>query len=375
MKNTVAIIGSHPRTRDMYDHSRTDADVWCFNEAVSAGSLPGATLVFQMHVPEIFRNPANRQDPGHYEWLKTQTACEIVMQEQYPDVPRSTAYPLDDALALGARYFTSSAAYAIALAILRGYKRIELYGVEMESDTEYRYQREGVAYWRGVAEGRGIEFIDTSNILKAPLYGYEGEVALSYDLIAGRIDEVQPDLQKALDVYNAARAECNQALLDALQNNDFGDPLKLAIKKQGQAIFQYGFLQGIRDENKRYKDKADIMTSATGDFVFSRQEFEQAAAAVRNQKQEAETNSNMLAGAVMGLLKSIPAANYARRKRRMDAELGPALAQYFEQAAYAGIYAGVYNENLRYMALLDDKIKAAGGAKSEAVLLQGMVTA
>ena len=71
---TLAIIGSHTRTREAFDFNRTDADVWLFNEAYSNKEnvwAKRADAVFQLHDPIIWKNPKNRNDPKHYDWLKS----------------------------------------------------------------------------------------------------------------------------------------------------------------------------------------------------------------------------------------------------------------------------------------------------------------
>lgn len=57
-------------------------------------------------------------------------------------------------------YFTSTAAYAIAYAILEKVDRIRLYGFEIWSGSdanEYRYQRPCIDFWLAFAMGRGIK--------------------------------------------------------------------------------------------------------------------------------------------------------------------------------------------------------------------------
>src|SRR5688500_3302918 len=116
MRETVAIIGSHPRTREAFDFNRTDADIWLFNEAISNPEnrkwAKRADMIWQMHVPAIWRNPTNRNDPHHYEWLQKQDECDVMMQDEYPDVPRSMRYPLEDIRKMlrgnGAHFLTSS---------------------------------------------------------------------------------------------------------------------------------------------------------------------------------------------------------------------------------------------------------------------------
>lgn len=135
MKKTLVIMGSHSRTVSLFDWSRTDCDIWLFNEAANAknenGQLkyPKCDVVFQMHHEAIWRNPKNRSDSGHYKWLSESQTPPIYMQEAYPDVPKAIRYPIEDILSLVKnvrmvvngedkqfKFFTSSPDYALALA-------------------------------------------------------------------------------------------------------------------------------------------------------------------------------------------------------------------------------------------------------------------
>jgi hypothetical protein len=88
-------------------------------------------------------------------------------------------YPLKDVIEhFGTDYFSNTVDYALALAIWEGYQEIDIYGVNMETDTEYAYQKPGVEFWVGVALGRGIKVNvhgQYSTIMKTKdglLYGY-----------------------------------------------------------------------------------------------------------------------------------------------------------------------------------------------------------
>jgi len=137
MKDTLVIIGSHPRTRDQFDFARTDCEIWMFNEAISGQHnawAKRADAIFQMHAPAIWRNPANRNDPGHAEWLKTQTAVTVWMQDSYPDVPMCKKYPLDEILSMIGgdpnHFLSSSVPQAMALAAyLNLYKLMSLFEI------------------------------------------------------------------------------------------------------------------------------------------------------------------------------------------------------------------------------------------------------
>lgn len=82
-------------------------------------------------------------------------------------------YPLEKIMdRFGSRYFTNSISYMIALAIYRGYRIINIYGVDLEQTSEYTFERPSVAYWCGVAAGLGTT-VNWPKINPFYLYGYE----------------------------------------------------------------------------------------------------------------------------------------------------------------------------------------------------------
>ena len=376
MKDTVAIVGSHPKTRSEFDFNRTDCDIWTFNEALSNPKeiwCPRSDAVFQMHAPVIWQNPKNRNHAGHYDWLKTQTEAVVYMQDKYEDVPGSVRFPLEEVfqgLHFNKRYITSSVAYALALAASMSYKKIELYGVEMETDTEYRYQRDGVALWVGVALGRGIEVELHCGMLEAPLYGYEGDIKLEYKQFTDRIAEVdaqQPEIEKQ---YNEKMQVTSDKIKHFMETGQDGGEIVKAVQEQLHHGIQYGQLDGIRQENERYKGKADAMIEASGDFIFSRQEFEAARQALNKKQVELMTQSNVLAGQVDALFREAEKTkNQGRRKKKMT-DFIKAIDAYIKTTITTAMIVGGVEENNRYLRILDEKIKAAGGSKSEEVMLE-----
>ena len=181
-----------------FDFDRNDCDIWVFNEALNTDWCKRADGVFQIHAPVIWRSATNRNDPKHYQWLQSGETPVIFMQEKYSEVPKSEKFPLEkvfDKFPEAERYFTSSVGYALALAIYKEYKTIEVYGVEMETNTEYGHQRVGVAYWCGLAAGRGIKVdFHSPTFYTAPLYGYEGNLMIPIDFYQKRINEAQPHI-------------------------------------------------------------------------------------------------------------------------------------------------------------------------------------
>lgn len=79
----------------------------------------------------------------------------MYMQRKYRWVPKSRVYPIDEVLSEFGHCFTSSVSHMIAYAILKGYKTIGLWGIDLSSKEEYEYQRATVLHLLGVAKARG----------------------------------------------------------------------------------------------------------------------------------------------------------------------------------------------------------------------------
>ena len=303
-KDTVILFGTNTFTRHLIDWNRDDCEYWCWNEV---GSLKDdrpnywakrVDLLIQIHATPIWRNHKNvnhgRQQKledgsfsnSHYDWLQRPHEFPIMMQDHYDDVPSSVKYPIneiiEDLLPFIKRdvnngkieqveNFTSSFAYAMALAIYMGKKRIEICGIEMTSDTEYVRQRPGGYFWIGMATGKGIEVIIHSPLLmNEKRYGYTGEVMIQkqeFEMSARKLEGVIEE-KKALVFENKGRT---QALLDAL--------LKTTSQADGQRIVksfldsmnntldaaaEYGILTGRQQENKRYMAECDELINAAG---------------------------------------------------------------------------------------------------------------
>ena len=380
MKDTVAIVGSHPRTRNDFDFTRTDCDIWIFNEALSNGTMPRADAVFQMHAEEIWRNPENRNDKNHVAWLLSGDTPSIYMHEHYEDVPKSVRYPIEDLCneLLGDfnhQYFTSSPAYAIALACYHGYKTIEIFGVEMETNTEYSHQRPGVAFWIGVALGRGIRVEAHTQIFDDPLYGYNNKVTISYEEFITRRDELVEKCAAHLADYEKARDEINGVINHYALTGEEGNLLPL-IKTQVALASKFGEMDGARQENDRYAKKIEGMKAiADGKYQIVRQEHEQTYAALGKEHWAKTVNATQLAGKLDLYYQSTKNVKNKTRRRERIAQFMQFYNIYIQEITRAAMMQGAMIENQNYLRQLDTLIKAAGGSKSEAVLIGAEVMA
>lgn len=382
MKKTLAIVASHPRTAFAFDMNRTDCDIWMFNEALS-GQMRNkwnppahADAVFQMHVEAIWRNPQNRNDPGHAKWLMSGDTPKIYMQKQSADVPMSEEYPLQAVIdMLGGdpdHFLSSSVALAIGLAIhLDCYDRIEMYGVAMESNTEYQFQREGVAFWKGFAMGRGIDVYFADETFRTPVYGYEGEVSLPYEVFEQRMTELEPLIKDLTAQYKGKSVMLKRIVADLIDKPMKKEVLK-ALEEQISIGLQLGKLDGAYQENERYKGKADEMkASASGEFVFSRQEFETSVGRRKEEAEQHRVRANACTGQMELIHENIErAAKNSPKRQKLLAAFQQLLQQYLNESNMTAVLLGAAEENHIYMSRLDKSVRAAGGAKAEEVLIE-----
>lgn len=75
-------------------------------------------------------------------------------------------------------YFSSTVDYAIALALYRGFRQIDMYGVTMGSTTDYYKIKCGCDFWCGYAKGLGVDISvhgETSvmRTIDGKIYGYD----------------------------------------------------------------------------------------------------------------------------------------------------------------------------------------------------------
>jgi hypothetical protein len=114
--------------------------------------------------------------PDDLEWLK-KLKTPIYMQRVFAHVPSSVRFPRERVMAEYPRYFTSHAAWMIALALSEGVTHLGFYGIHYAIDEEHKKQRAGCEYWMGVAQGKGVQLVipEGCPLLKEPawLYGYE----------------------------------------------------------------------------------------------------------------------------------------------------------------------------------------------------------
>ena len=184
----AAIIGAGPGRVD----APWDDPSWCL-WAINEINQPLYSRHFEMH-------PMTVQSNAELAWLeRCRVPCYVldlahardhVISDERPGraqnaphrsfngVVNAVQYPLERVLAAtgGRRYFTSTFAYQVALALADGFEAVGLWGVELYegSGRERTVELACLEYWLGLADGRGVKTVVAPPWLarRPYLYGY-----------------------------------------------------------------------------------------------------------------------------------------------------------------------------------------------------------
>jgi hypothetical protein len=187
------------------------------------------------------------------------------------------------------------------------------------------------------------------------------------------IAELTGKMKTVQETYNEKR-HATAALIDYFRatGND-GKEIVPSVQVQLGAGIEYGMLDGAKQENERYLKKADVMIKANGDFVFSRQEFESARQALQKKQVELMTKTNVLAGQTETAFKACEKMTNTSRRRKRVNEFIAKLDEYIKATVTTAMIVGALRENEKFLAQLDKLLRAAGGSKSEAVLMESLM--
>lgn len=181
--NKLAIVGGGV-TKDLAPFDDTHCDIWTTGSISSI--LPRADVIFDIHTGDAIQ-PAEILEKHN---------CLVWMQED-DIVWNGRRFPIEKLVAKYGRYFNSSMAIMLGWAMYSGYKRIELYGVDM-SLTEYPAEyRVNMGYLVGLARGSGIDVIIDGGLFLKPCLTYQYEKPSHIaTIIKNKLDETETKLSR-----------------------------------------------------------------------------------------------------------------------------------------------------------------------------------
>lgn len=347
---TLAIVGSHPWGLNLVPWDDPTVEIMLFNEApMKPEKYPRWDACLQIHGPDVYTQTNNWVNKDYWPWLQQYHGKPIWMQEVDPRVPDSVKYPLDEILALiPYRYLRSSPAMALALGIYLGYDRIELYGSELQSNTEYSYQATNYAFWIGFAHGRGVDVQLRCwlNEFNQEIYGYDGELQLSREYFLERKAE-----HESISATNSAAYEKMQRKFeDALYSNE--------VQKVAEILPDLDAIAQKAGEAAGCLQEANYYLAKEG--LISRQEFERRSAQAQidgDKKRSEKDHEGGKAEYVWNVWKATGQLQ-ARDQVRMF------MGKQIDLAYETGKLYGIFRENGNYCSEYDAKMQAAGGKRA-----------
>lgn len=177
MTRQIAIIGRCDNTRDKAPYDDPEWEIW----GLGRDRLVRADRLYEIH--EFWRDPNHARgwgfdDADYLRWLQANDV-PVVLGKPDPDIPNAIVFPHDgvreligesnatDAMRLNPRrsgqpYIESSLAAMVAHAIWENaqgqtVEKIGLWGIDLDSASEYAYQRPNMEYLLGFARASGIK--------------------------------------------------------------------------------------------------------------------------------------------------------------------------------------------------------------------------
>lgn len=147
----IAILGTCP-SRLMAPISDMSWDIWTIGPGGKNANR--WNVLFEIHGKGTWPE-------GFAEYLKElkeeKPPKRIYTEEPMPDWPANVVFPRDQLFGkYGKKWFTSSIAYALALALEENVTDLGIYGIDLESGEEYQSQFDGARYFLDLARLAGV---------------------------------------------------------------------------------------------------------------------------------------------------------------------------------------------------------------------------
>lgn len=205
---SVAMVGFSSRHRHLAPFDDPSIEIWGLNRIHQQEWFTRVDRMFQVHPIKYLQKSIgiSEGDRDHYDWLCKKHDFPLYCQKAYKEFPSAIEYPIKKMRAKYGDFYTSTLAYMMAQALDEGYTHFELYGFDMEADTEYKYQRDSAEYFIGWAEGLGHSVLIPQNcsLLQGTLgmYAYETTEVGFRQLLEGRAMQLRIQYKEASAIYN-----------------------------------------------------------------------------------------------------------------------------------------------------------------------------
>ncbi len=265
-KRSLAITGFASTSRHLTPWKDPNIKIWLLNKShLHSAESPDkitedkwvgreADAYFQLHPISYLKKCVGQSegDRQHWDWMCQPHKFPIYCYDKYTEFPASVKYPLEDMYKRFGKFFTSTFAFQAALAITQGFEHVEVYGFDMNNDTEYREQRDSAEYFMGLMQdsGIGVYLPPACPLLKGKIYAFNSvEIGLR-QLYEFRTPKLKADLGGATATFNQLSGYL-QNMKETVKTKPEMQPQLVQRQKeldeQGKIIYE---LQGAMRENK-----------------------------------------------------------------------------------------------------------------------------
>jgi hypothetical protein len=199
----IAVVGTASTSSGEAPWGDESWQIWSLG--ANSALAPRFDKWFELHTRDVL-SAAGAID-NRMEFLK-KAGNKLMVGHDWPELPEAEMFPWVDVINEFGRYFTSSLAAMIALAIQQKPAEIGLWGIDMVCADEYAHQRSCCEYLLGIATGRGIKVTvaKESPILRPTrIYGLE-DAGFSREIIERKAEIVKAVGELELQ-YNKLRDE------------------------------------------------------------------------------------------------------------------------------------------------------------------------
>ena len=144
----LAIVGTS-YGKESAPYSDDNYEIWGMAFALIQEEVKRMDKIFEIH-----RKDEYIQDTAE---LIYKTDISVYMQKKDKKVKNCILFPFDKLIEKYGEYFTCTWAWCLVFAIEQGFKDIEIYGINFESDRERTIERACFEYWVGYFQGKGYK--------------------------------------------------------------------------------------------------------------------------------------------------------------------------------------------------------------------------
>lgn len=163
-KRKLCILGTAWTAKDA-PFDNPDYDFWGVAHCLLLPQIKKMDAVFEIHLKDIWSKELHPNGKPIIH-AANDFSCDIYTHEVDADLPRSIKFPREELKAKYKSiipksdhfYMTNSITWMVLLAVdSNKYDTIELYGIHLECDQEWTFERPCLEFWMGYAMGRGIK--------------------------------------------------------------------------------------------------------------------------------------------------------------------------------------------------------------------------